>query len=211
MVKKKPGPSQTRRKRNHRMHQNGTGKPQTLAGLRLCSRRYNPMLAAKLFRQQLYLSNSRYSHRFAPNGRCSHFHSGNGIGKASRRKRPSFLQEILTWAKSTLFNALTGLHQHTGNWSGKTIELASGTHQYQNQTFRIIDLPGCYSLSPVSRDEQISYNYIMQEDIDAIVVVCDVTCLERNLLLALQLKSCLFTGHFGGQLHGRSAAQKKFR
>ncbi len=91
--------------------------------------------------------------------------------------------------KSTLFNALTGLHQHTGNWSGKTIELASGTHQYQNQTFHIVDLPGCYSLSPVSRDEQISYNYIMQEDIDAIVVVCDVTCLERNLLLALQLKA----------------------
>lgn len=91
--------------------------------------------------------------------------------------------------KSTLFNALTGLHQHTGNWSGKTIELASGTHQYQNQTLRIVDLPGCYSLSPVSRDEQISYHYIMHEAIDAIIVVCDVTCLERNLLLALQLKA----------------------
>lgn len=91
--------------------------------------------------------------------------------------------------KSTLFNALTGLHQHTGNWSGKTVALAKGTCQYKNHNFTIVDLPGCYSLSPVSRDEQISYDYIMQEPVDAIIVVCDLTCLERNLLLALQLKA----------------------
>ena len=91
--------------------------------------------------------------------------------------------------KSTLFNALTGLHQHTGNWSGKTVELAHGTHHFANQDFTIVDLPGCYSLSPVSRDEQISYDYIMQQPIDAIIVVCDLTCFERNLLLALQLKA----------------------
>lgn len=91
--------------------------------------------------------------------------------------------------KSTLFNALTGLHQHTGNWSGKTVALANGTHQFQNETYTIVDLPGCYSLSPVSRDEQISYDYIMHEEIDAIIVVCDLTCMERNLLLALQLKA----------------------
>lgn len=91
--------------------------------------------------------------------------------------------------KSTLFNALTGLHQHTGNWSGKTVELAHGTHHFANQDFTIVDLPGCYSLSPVSRDEQISYDYIMQQPIDAIIVVCDLTCFERNLLHALQLKA----------------------
>lgn len=91
--------------------------------------------------------------------------------------------------KSTLFNVLTGLHQHTGNWSGKTIELASGTCQFQGNAYTIVDLPGCYSLSPVSQDEQISYDYIMQGDIDAIVVVCDLSCLERNLLLALQLQA----------------------
>ena len=91
--------------------------------------------------------------------------------------------------KSTLFNALTGLHQHTGNWSGKTIELARGTYSLDDKSYTIVDLPGCYSLSPVSRDEQISYDYITQNQMDAIVVVCDVSCLERNLLLALQLKA----------------------
>lgn len=91
--------------------------------------------------------------------------------------------------KSTLFNALTGLHQHTGNWSGKTIELAKGTYSLDGRPYTIIDLPGCYSLSPVSRDEQVSYDYITQNQMDAIVVVCDVSCLERNLLLALQLKA----------------------
>lgn len=94
--------------------------------------------------------------------------------------------------KSTLFNVLTGLHQHTGNWSGKTIELASGICTMGENSFHIVDLPGCYSLSPVSRDEQISYQYLMHGIVDAIVVVCDITCLERNLLLALQLKA-LFT------------------
>ena len=92
--------------------------------------------------------------------------------------------------KSTLFNLLTGQHQHTGNWAGKTIELASGICTIgENSSFHIVDLPGCYSLSPVSRDEQISYDYIMRGTVDAIAVVCDITCLERNLLLALQLKA----------------------
>ena len=77
--------------------------------------------------------------------------------------------------KSTLFNALTGLHQHTGNWSGKTIELARGTYSLDDKSYTIVDLPGCYSLSPVSRDEQISYDYITQNQMDAIVVVCDVS------------------------------------
>lgn len=91
--------------------------------------------------------------------------------------------------KSTLFNALTGAHQHTGNWSGKTVELAKGKCTVQGQTIQLVDLPGCYSLSPVSRDEQVSYDYIMHQTVDVLIVVCDVACLERNLLLALQLQA----------------------
>ncbi len=91
--------------------------------------------------------------------------------------------------KSTLFNRLTGQHQHTGNWSGKTVELASGTISYQKQYYQIVDLPGCYSLSPVSRDEQVSYDYLTRGTADVIVAVCDGTSLERNLLLTLQLKA----------------------
>lgn len=68
------------------LHQNRAGKPQTLAGLRLCSRRYNPMSAAKFFRQQFYLSDSRHSDSIAPNGCYSNFYSGNGIGRTTRRK-----------------------------------------------------------------------------------------------------------------------------
>ena len=70
--------------------------------------------------------------------------------------------------------------------------MARGTYSLDDKSYTIVDLPGCYSLSPVSRDEQISYDYITQNQMDAIVVVCDVSCLERNLLLALQLKAIFF-------------------
>lgn len=95
--------------------------------------------------------------------------------------------------KSTVFNALTGMHQHTGNWCGKTVECAVGTHIRGRKEYNFVDLPGCYSLSCRSPEEEISRNYILNSHPDAVVAVCDATCLERNLNLVLQI--CAVTPH----------------
>lgn len=89
--------------------------------------------------------------------------------------------------KSTLFNALTGLRQHTGNWAGKTVTLAQGNVQYKDKTINLIDLPGTYSLFSNSSDEEVARNYIVFEKPDVTVVVLDATSLERNFNLALQV------------------------
>ncbi|WP_042456884.1 FeoB small GTPase domain-containing protein [Neobacillus dielmonensis] len=89
--------------------------------------------------------------------------------------------------KTTLFNALTGLRQHTGNWAGKTVTLASGTVAYKDKTFHLIDLPGTYSLFSNSKDEETARNYIVFEQPDVTLVVLDATSLERNFNLALQV------------------------
>ena len=89
--------------------------------------------------------------------------------------------------KSTLFNALTGMRQHTGNWPGKTVGMARGRHRRGNTELVITDLPGTYSLRGASRDEQVAARYIAREDWDCVVVVCDAGCLERSLILALQV------------------------
>ena len=89
--------------------------------------------------------------------------------------------------KSTLFNALTGLRQHTGNWAGKTVSLAQGNVQYKGKTFNMIDLPGTYSLFSNSTDEEVARNYIVFEKPDVTLVVLDATSLERNFNLALQV------------------------
>ncbi|WP_019121371.1 FeoB small GTPase domain-containing protein [Brevibacillus massiliensis] len=89
--------------------------------------------------------------------------------------------------KSTLFNALTGLRQHTGNWAGKTVERAEGEFTHNGKTFRVIDLPGTYSLYSNSADEEVARNYIIFEKPDVTIVVLDATSLERNLNLALQV------------------------
>lgn len=89
--------------------------------------------------------------------------------------------------KSTLFNLLTGLRQHTGNWPGKTVLQAEGTFEHKGQNYKIIDLPGTYSLFSNSADEEVARNYIVFEQPDVIVVVLDATALERNLNLALQV------------------------
>ncbi|MCL2695713.1 MAG: 50S ribosome-binding GTPase, partial [Clostridiales bacterium] len=89
--------------------------------------------------------------------------------------------------KSTLFNALTGLKQHTGNWTGKTVDLASGSCHFGEKVFRLVDLPGCYSLAADSAEEVIATDYLCSNDASAVVVVCDATCLARNLPLALQV------------------------
>lgn len=88
--------------------------------------------------------------------------------------------------KSTVFNALTGMHQHTGNWPGKTVAMASGSFLYQNRAHEMIDLPGTYSLLAHSREEEVTRDYICFSPCDVCVVVCDSTCLERNLNLVLQ-------------------------
>lgn len=89
--------------------------------------------------------------------------------------------------KSTVFNAFTGLHQHTGNWPGKTVSRAEGAFQYKNSNYRIIDLPGTYSLNATSEDEQIARDYILSGAPDLTLVVADATRLERNLNLVLQI------------------------
>jgi len=88
--------------------------------------------------------------------------------------------------KSTVFNNLTGLAQHTGNWPGKTVELASGRTAYKNRDYILVDLPGTYSLFAHSAEEEVARNYICFGGADAVVIVCDATCLERNLNLVLQ-------------------------
>lgn len=89
--------------------------------------------------------------------------------------------------KSTVFNALTGLNQHTGNWPGKTVECTEGEYTYNEKFFKITDIPGTYSLMPNSPEEEIARDYICFSNPDVIIVVLDATCLERNLNLALQI------------------------
>jgi small GTP-binding protein len=89
--------------------------------------------------------------------------------------------------KSTLFNALTGLRQHTGNWAGKTVSLAQGNVQHKGKNFQLIDLPGTYSLFSNSTDEEVARNYIVFEKPDVTLVVLDATSMERNFNLALQV------------------------
>jgi ferrous iron transport protein B len=89
--------------------------------------------------------------------------------------------------KSTIFNALTGLRQHTGNWPGKTIARAEGAFSYAGKRFKVVDLPGTYSLLSASQDEEIARDFILFGQPDVTVVVADATRLERNLNLVLQV------------------------
>ncbi len=89
--------------------------------------------------------------------------------------------------KSTLFNALTKMHQHTGNWSGKTVCNAVGKYKYNNEIYEIYDLPGTYSLFAHSKEEEIARNTICFDNYDAVIVVCDATCLQRSLNLVMQI------------------------
>lgn len=93
--------------------------------------------------------------------------------------------------KSTVFNSLTKMKQHTGNWPGKTVESAVGYFTSGTEKFEIIDLPGTYSIFSRSKEEEVTRDFILKKDAynyDAIVVVCDAVCLERNLNLVLQIK-----------------------
>ena len=89
--------------------------------------------------------------------------------------------------KSTIFNQLTGMHQHTGNWPGKTVANAVGFTNYRNQKFRFVDIPGTYSLMSHSEEEEIARDYICFSKPDLTVVILDATCLERSLNLVYQI------------------------
>ena len=88
--------------------------------------------------------------------------------------------------KSTVFNSLTGLNQHTGNWPGKTVTNAQGKYRYKDRNFIMVDIPGTYSLMANSAEEEVARDFICFGRPDATVIVTDATCLERNLNLVLQ-------------------------
>ncbi len=89
--------------------------------------------------------------------------------------------------KSTVFNALTGLKQHTGNWTGKTVDLAKGKVERNGVIYNFIDIPGTYSLKPHSKEEVVAGDFICFGNSEKVAVVCDATSLERNLYLTLQI------------------------
>ena len=89
--------------------------------------------------------------------------------------------------KTTIFNSLTGLHQHTGNWPGKTVEKKEGEIERNGIQIKIVDLPGTYSLTAYSPEEIVARDYILEESPDVIINVVDASNLERNLYLTVQL------------------------
>lgn len=89
--------------------------------------------------------------------------------------------------KSTVFNNLTGLRQHTGNWPGKTVSRAEGGFAYNDSKFKLVDLPGTYSLLSTSTDEEVARNFILFGQPDVTIIVVDSTRLERNLNLVIQI------------------------
>lgn len=88
--------------------------------------------------------------------------------------------------KSTVFNRLTGLHQHTGNWPGKTVATAEGFFDYGGVKYRLIDIPGMYSYAPHSAEEEAAVEFLMSGSADAVIVVCDAGCLARGIGFALE-------------------------
>lgn len=108
-----------------------------------------------------------------------------------RKKDPSDVVIALVGnpnvGKSTLFNALTGLNQHTGNWPGKTVAVAQGRYTYKGKGYILVDLPGTYSLLTQSEEERVAVEFILSGQADCTLVLGDATCLERNLNLILQV------------------------
>ncbi|MGN0734374.1 MAG: FeoB small GTPase domain-containing protein [Anaerovoracaceae bacterium] len=89
--------------------------------------------------------------------------------------------------KSTVFNGLTGLRQHTGNWPGKTVSNARGTFRTERHSVELVDIPGTYSMLAHSQEEEVARDFLQSGEAEVTIVVCDATCLERNLILALQV------------------------
>lgn len=119
--------------------------------------------------------------------------TGRGIqAEGLNIQRPSPEDKIIALAgnpnvgKSTIFNSLTGMNQHTGNWPGKTVSNARGYCRGRNRGYVLVDVPGTYSLMADSPEEQLARDFICYGDADAVMVVCDATCLDRNMNLLLQ-------------------------
>lgn len=112
--------------------------------------------------------------------------SGLVIKKQTQEDKVVALAGNPNVGKSTVFNALTGMNQHTGNWPGKTVANAQGYCSTGKQSYVMVDIPGTYSLMAHSTEEEVARNFICFGGPDAVVVVCDATCLERNLNLVLQ-------------------------
>lgn len=109
------------------------------------------------------------------------------IEKRSPNERTVILAGNPNVGKSTVFNGLTGMKQHTGNWPGKTVSLAMGRSLEDGEELLLLDIPGTYSLLACSPDEEVARDALCFGDADAVTVVCDATCLERNLILVLQI------------------------
>ena len=114
--------------------------------------------------------------------------AGEDKGKATEQQhRVIALAGNPNVGKSTLFNALTGLHQHTGNWTGKTVSCAKGQFRHAGRRYTLIDLPGTYSMNPHAAEEREARDMLLEGEADAVCVVCDAGALERNLIFVLQL------------------------
>ncbi|NLJ56368.1 MAG: iron transporter FeoB [Firmicutes bacterium] len=115
-------------------------------------------------------------------------------GRAGRKTEAAERQEFVValagnpnTGKSTIFNALTGLHQHTGNWPGKTVARFQGRYRFKNRVYKLVDLPGTYSLFVNSAEEQVARDFLCFQKPAAVIVVVNAGCLERNLNLVLQI------------------------
>lgn len=121
---------------------------------------------------------------------CSQFNA-NGLKKLGfKTENIDFVIALAgnpNTGKSTVFNALTGLRQHTGNWPGKTVVRAEGAFALNDQKYKLVDLPGTYSLLSTSQDEEVARNFILFGKPDVTVIIVDASRLERNLNLALQI------------------------
>ena len=113
--------------------------------------------------------------------------------------------------KTTLFNAYTGANLKVANWPGVTVEKKEGLFQFHDHEYKLVDLPGTYSLTSYTMEEQVTRQYILSDDVDVIIDVADASALERNLYLTLQLIELGRTGYSGAEHDGHRAKAGAWR